>query len=351
VELFRLLHMLKLDYILIWNMRFDMRYLIQRMYGLGLDPHDVMPDPTFKSDTCYFHLDTNPKSADKYITRSDECVIAMYSQIMDQMLIYAQVRKAKSIPSYKLDAIGQKETGEGKITYSDIGNIATFPKRDYRKFVKYNIKDVLLQYAIEDEVNDIDFLFQKSYESGTRQNKAFKETVYNRNLGYIYFKKQGRILGTNQNNMHFGEDDGKKEKFEGAVVGNPKLNRRTGIKILGIPSNSIIDDLQDQDVESMYPTVIMSCNIDATTQIGRLIMNKDNISDRELIDDSAKYDRGGRFVDDLQVREPLLFMHRWHNLPSPDELIRGFGQANPQHTKKKLFKNKNVKVKKLFKNR
>lgn len=213
-EMFNIINYLKLDFMMIWNMRFDIRYIINRITGLGYDPHEIMTSPEFKSDTCYFILDRNEQSAKDLTKRSDDFICASYTKFIDQMLLYAQVRKAKALPSYKLDAIGEREIHEGKVSYADIGNIATFPMRNYRKFVIYNIKDVLIQYGIEEKVKDVDFMFHKAYEAGTRYLKCFKETIYNRNLGYIYFKKQGQILGNNQN---VGVEE-KKEKYEGAVV-------------------------------------------------------------------------------------------------------------------------------------
>lgn len=132
--------------------------------------------------------------------------------------------------------------------------------------------------------------------------------------------------------------------------GDPELNMNTGMMILGHRSASIINDLQDQDVESEYPTVITTCNIDAKTQIGRVIANKDNMTKREIYDDYEKYDRGGKFLDDMQIREPMLFMYRWHNLPGASEVIEGFKEFNPSASKKKLFKPAKQK-RKLFKNR
>lgn len=95
------------------------------------------------------------------------------------------------------------------------------------------------------------------------------------------------------------------------------------------------------------------CNIDAKTQIGRVILNNDNITDREItvVDPGKKYDRGGQFIDDLQVREPIQFMYRWHNMPSALEIIEGFKEFDKEGSKKKLIKKRDVKIKKLFKNR
>lgn len=209
--LFNIINHIKPDFLLIWNMRFDIRYLIDRINRLGGDYRKIINHKDFTSDTCYMVVD-NKK--DKLILQNDDFVCASYTKYLDQMRVYAKVRKASSLPSYKLDAIGEKEVGEGKISYDDVGNIATFPKRNFRKFALYNIKDVLIQYAIEEKVKDVDFMITKGYESGTRLTKVFSETIYNRNLGYIYFKKQGQILGTNQNAVNGVE---KTEKFDGIL--------------------------------------------------------------------------------------------------------------------------------------
>ena len=54
VHLFQLVNMLKLDFIGIWNISFDIPYIIDRLNVLGMDPAQVMCHPDFPFKKCYF---------------------------------------------------------------------------------------------------------------------------------------------------------------------------------------------------------------------------------------------------------------------------------------------------------
>lgn len=324
--IFRIINTIKFDFVLIWNMRFDIRYLINRITQLtDLPPSEIICHPDYRVKDCYFKVDNHPDHG-KIKQKTDEFIVSAYTDYIDQMILYAVVRKMKDLPSYSLDEISKKEVGAQKLSYKEIGSIAQLPYRDYRLFVKYNIKDVLLQYKIESNVDDVQFMFQKAYTSGTRYSKAFKETTYWRNLGFISNKLYSGVILSNNLNIDYSskKDDTEEEvheKFEGAVVGRPELNSNTGAKIFGKKSNHVYNAVADQDIESMYPTNINVCNIYPSTQYGRVILDKTKITDRELIDDMDRYDRGGKFVEDLEIDEAILFCYTWHNLPSATDIL------------------------------
>lgn len=361
IMIFKIINTIKFDFVLIWNMRFDIRYLINRLTRLtNIPPSEIICHPDYHVKDCYFKVDNHPDHG-KIKQKTDEFIVSAYTDYIDQMILYATVRKMKDLPSYSLDEISKKEVGAEKLSYKEIGSIAQLPHKNYRLFVKYNIKDVLLQYKIENSVDDVQFMFQKAYTSGTRYTKAFKETTYWRNLGFISDKQySGVILSNNLNidySSHKDDDDEEEvhEKFEGAVVGRPELNSNTGAKIFGKKSNHVYNSVADQDIESMYPTNINACNIYPSTQYGRVILDKNKITDRELIDDMDRYDRGGKFVEDLEINEAILFCYTWHNLPSATDILNN--ALKDEKLKHKIVdmrtvfakNNKKKKLKKLYK--
>ena len=58
VHLFQLINKLKRDFIGIWNIAFDIPYIIERMNVLGLDPKQVICHPDFPVKECWFKKDT-----------------------------------------------------------------------------------------------------------------------------------------------------------------------------------------------------------------------------------------------------------------------------------------------------
>jgi DNA polymerase elongation subunit (family B) len=72
----------------------------------------------------------------------------------------------------------------------------------------------------------------------------------------------------------FGKNKKKKNKFDGALVADPMLNSNTGIKVLGMESMFIFDNVVDMDFSSMYPHIIIAFNVAPNCMIGKLIVIK-----------------------------------------------------------------------------
>lgn len=137
--IFNLVNTLKRDFCAIWNISFDIPFLIQRMINLGMDYKDIMCHPDFKVKTCFFRKDNqNFKVAEK----GDYFKLSSYTKFIDQMIVYAGIRKSQSeLRSNALNYIGQLELKDEKLDYSEEANIKTLPYVNYKKFVAYNIKD------------------------------------------------------------------------------------------------------------------------------------------------------------------------------------------------------------------
>ena len=61
---------------------------------------------------------------------------------MCQMRNFAMIRKSqKTLDSVALNAISDKILKDQKVEYPSESNIRTFPYRNWKKFIKYNIKD------------------------------------------------------------------------------------------------------------------------------------------------------------------------------------------------------------------
>ena len=96
-----------------------------------------------------------------------------YTQYICQMRLYSAVRKSQhTLKSVALNAISDMELKDKKIEYPESANIVQFPYVDWRNFIKYNIKDVLLQYGIENKVRDVDTYYYNSHANLTPYNKV-----------------------------------------------------------------------------------------------------------------------------------------------------------------------------------
>lgn len=340
-HVFQLVHQLKLDFIVVWNIAFDIPYIIERLKVLGMNPEDVMCHPDFPVKTCYFKKDTKnsiPKNMSNYFNCSS------YTVWYCQMILYAAIRKSqKELRSNKLTDIAKDEIKDEKLDYSEEGDIKYFSYKNYKKYVMYNIKDVLLQLGIETRTSDLNTLYTYSYQNVTPYDQVFKQTLKLRNVQYERYLQDGLVPGNNiniynakkQDNRVLSEDEEENNEddvgFEGALVGNPILNDKFGMELYGEPSNSIFNYCIDMDMSAFYPHVIYTNNIDPSTlyfkcicdskqfkpQGGKLEFN--GITDTQIVptnNDSFEGDVAKEIFDNFQTRNWLSMGHKWTNLPS-----------------------------------
>lgn len=317
-DLFRLINKFKPDFVLAWNMAFDIPYTIQRIINLGYDPRDIICHPDFKYKYAEYFVDD--RNMNVFAERGDFAAISSYSVYMDQMIQYASRRKGQSSDmSYSLDTIGTKISKIGKLDYKNITtSIAHLPYKDYRIFVYYNIMDTLVQYCTEFVTGDIDYTFGKAIANNTRYQKVHRQTTYLTNRGKKEFlHSDNLIIGNNFNK----NNEKPTTKFPGAFVADPtRVSNYSKMKINGIPVN-IFDNLCDFDYASLYPSLIEQYNIACNTQIGKVII-PDKIHDMENRRHSENWERGGSFFEDYHTRNFILIGNKWFKLPGVLELYK-----------------------------
>jgi len=351
-HIFNLINQLKLDFVEIWNMPFDIPFIKNRLGSLGYNPADVMCHPDFPSKECWFKKDTlNFQIKNK----SDYFTCSSYTVYTDQMRNYAAIRKgSKELRSNRLTYVASKEIKDEKLDYSESSTIKTLSYNNYLMYILYNIKDVLLQYGIENKTKDLETFYLTSYSNFTPYESEFKQTVKLRNIQYASFMAQGLVPGANVNAFlanykeeretddyddeenEENEDTKKKDdKFEGALVGNPTLINPFGMELFGKKSNNIFRYTIDFDMSKFYPSCISAMNIDPSCLIFKMILLSEQydvrggkipyhgITDVQLVeenDDSFDGDVAKEVMDNFQTRNYLTFGHKWMNLPSVNEV-------------------------------
>jgi hypothetical protein len=347
-HIWQLINTLKLDFIEVWNMPFDIPYFVDRITALGGDPTSIMCHPDFPSKECWFKPDKRHfeiKNKTYYMN------ISSYTIFPCQMTNYAAIRKGGSeLRSNRLDYIGKKEVGDTKLNYSAEGNIKTLSYKNYLMYVLYNIKDVLLQMKIERRTADLDTYYTTSYENMTAYEDVFKQTVVLRNVQYEAFMEQGLIPGNNVNAIYQrmkgkkedsfddspdNDDDDNGVGFEGALVGNPRLIMNFGMEIFGKKTNSVFQYSIDLDMSAFYPNTIEAMNIDPSCLIfkgivpsnqfdvrgGKLKYN--GITDVQMCKDNKDTfgeDVSKEIMDNFQTKNFISFAHKWLNFPSINQV-------------------------------
>lgn len=267
-QLFILINSLCRDFCLIWNMSFDIPYLIDRAEILGLNPEEIICSKDFPVKNYYFYEDRN--SFD-FANKRSYFNCSANTHYSDQTINYAGLRKSQgAVRKVSLDAIGEKEIKAKKLDYHEEATIKTLPYVNYVLFVLYNINDVLLQQGIERKVKDVDNIYNISNINDVGFTDTLKQTVVFRGFMYTYLRMHGFVMGhnvnfdnANQGHLKFDEDgepiyvnedeeDGE-STFEGAINGDPLLNLANGLDMYGLPSKFLYGLVIDQDFSSMYP--------------------------------------------------------------------------------------------------
>ena len=314
--LFQIINRNSPDFMMAWNMAFDIPYIIERCKTLGVDPALILSSSTYSEKYANYYIDEMHKN--EYELRGDYYDIAADTVYIDQLVQFASRRKGQAaFPNFKLDTAADIITRGAvrKLDYSHITtNLTELPYLDYKTFVFYNIIDTVAQKCIEVTVEDIDYIFATAVNNDTRYSKCHRQTVYLTNRTRKFFYEQGYILGNNCNN-------GVKKSFAGALVGDPTHNSDYAKKKswFGEVFN-IVDNSDDFDFKSLYPSIDREHNLAPNTIIGKILI-KNKVHKYENPYHNEDYDRGGQFIEDLVTGNNLEFGRRWFNFASFREIL------------------------------
>lgn len=346
---FRILNERKPNFCLIWNMRFDIQYLYYRIIALGYDPKSIMCHSDFKTKKCYFKVDRSTFQLEKQF---DYFYCSSYTQFICQMRLYASIRKSQhTLRSVSLNAIGDRELRDRKVEYPAASNIVRFPYVNWMLFIKYNIKDVLLQLGIERKTKDVMTYYTRSHSNMTPYNKIFKETHLLRNVREMYFEKDGWVQGNNLNII--GKDEDLEEKkfygtldnnddeggasFKGAIMADPIWNAPIGMVVLGQRTNNLHENAMDYDMGAFYPSIKIASNMDPGTLVYKASFINDEFMCGEMTNHSLnttyvekdkngkvrRIDFTGEAVNTYVGRNILTMGYNYFNMPS----VTSFAEA------------------------
>ena len=346
-DTFRLIHTRKPNFMLIWNMRFDIPYMYYRTKTLGYDPASIMCHPDFSNPKCQFHEDRSTFEIEKQF---DYFECSSYTQWMCQMRNYASIRKSQHKPKkLSLDYISNKELKSRKVNYEAEGNINIFMYKNWRLFLIYNINDAMLQRGIENKNNDLNTIYIRSMKNWTPYNKIFRETHLLRNVREQYFEKQKRVQGNNINILHerkktpdpfYGGDDesdnveieqgNKKVSYKGAINAEPTMNARVGYPIMGQRTNNYFLNTADFDMGAFYPSIKIACNMDTETLLYKAAFINDEfinyaMNNRSLNQQYEEKDKNGQIrsiditgeaINTYASKNYMVFAYNYLNIPN-----------------------------------
>ena len=173
-------------------------------------------------------------------------------------LDYMRLHKKYSFqqePSMKLDFLGEKYVGQKKIEYN--GSLDRLFAEDKQKFIEYNFVDVLILKKLDEKFKYLDLTKNISHKGKTLYEDVYQSSKTQDGAISAYLLNEGIIPPNKDPNPIIKEDeDGNKLSYAGGYLFCPK----TGI----------YNYMFDEDLTSLYPSIIMSLNIGKETLVGRI---------------------------------------------------------------------------------
>jgi len=235
----------KPDIITGWNIRFfDIPYLVNRIKRIGIDAKQLSPWGIIK---------------DKKIEKGGK-EYQVYDLVGISTVDYYELYKTFTYvtqESYRLDHIAWVELGERKISYTEYESISDFYKKNFQKFIEYNIKDVELVERLEQKMKLMELCVALAYSAGVNFNDVFSQVRTWDVIIYNNLLKKGIVVPPKKISS-------KDTQYAGAYVKEP---------IIGM-HNWVVSF----DIASMYPSTIMQYNISPETLV-------DQVSTRAKVSD------------------------------------------------------------------
>lgn len=181
---------------------------------------------------------------------------------LDYMALYKLFTYSEE-SSYSLESISQKELGRGKIQYE--GTLDHLYKTDPEKFIEYNLTDVELVSSLDEKLKFLALARGICHKGHVPYEDVYFTTRYLDGACITYMKRLG-IIAPNRKLRDHSENSEEEisNDFAGAYVKDP------------IPG--LYEWIFDEDLASLYPSIIRSLNISPETKLGR-IENWDEIKE------------------------------------------------------------------------
>lgn len=225
------------DIITGWNITgFDFPYIINRARRMFMQDEILKLSPWKKIN------DREAYIGKKKVQFFDICGVA----ILDYIDLYKKFSSTPNQESYRLDNICFVELGERKLDYSEYGNLYTLYKRDYEKFIDYNIRDVTLVIKLNEKIRLLELAMTLAYDNKVNFEDVFSQVRMWDSIINNHLRKKGIIIPQKKDTI-------KGHQYVGAYVKDPQIGMHKYVA--------------SYDLDGLYPHLIMMYNLGPETLI------------------------------------------------------------------------------------
>jgi hypothetical protein len=271
LECFKRAHQWKPDFVAIWNIDFDIPFIVGAIERAGMHPRDVFSDPAVPLQYRFFKYKQGPKK--KKMASGKEMPIKPADQwhtvytpasfyFIDAMCVYRKLRVAKGeLPSYALDYVLEKEGCIRKLKFKEADGLVKldwhiFMQSNYKiEYIIYNVVDCIAMEELDEKTTDLRFAMPLA--CGCSDFETFKSQPRRTADALHYFAQlNGKVFGSTSDEMA-SELDEKTLGPDGWIVTLPAhLVAHNGLRCIEEDPNlrtNIRVHVADLDVAASYP--------------------------------------------------------------------------------------------------
>lgn len=255
----------KLNAIGVWNMGYDIPYIIGRANFRQLDLGELFCHKDIPAKYRYFKWVEDRSNPAHFSETWHTVDCPGYGFYYDAMCLYSRLRKVQGKEnSYTLDYIGNKIIGAGKMRFGANATHAEMQTNDRIGYCVYNTLDTIIPALMDDITKDLASLLTLL---GPATLADFsKQTVQLAAQFYVHLLAKGMVPGAVRGSIATPND-----KYIGNIGGavlNPVLLREQGLRCLNETTtpSSIYKLACDLDFSSFYPSIIRAFNVSRETK-------------------------------------------------------------------------------------
>ena len=230
---------LDLDIVTGWNIEFfDIPYLVNRIKFLFDDKQAKRLSPWHILD----------EKMVEFKGKQNQSYSPAGVTVLDYYQLYRKFTFGNQ-ESYKLDYIAQIELGKRKVDYSEYGNLLELYRKNFQKFIEYNIDDCMLVEELDDKLKFIEQVMAIAYDAKVNYNDTMTTVRPWDIIIHNYLLEQNIVIPPMKKQSTY-------DALVGGFVKEPKIGLSKWVVSF--------------DLNSLYPHLIMQYNISPETFCGRL---------------------------------------------------------------------------------
>jgi len=238
----------------------------------------------------------NSKKYSKYFNKQNRFIDIVGIESLDYIRLHKKY-SWKDEPSWKLDAIGFKYAGVNKVEFD--GNLDQLFENDIHKFIEYNFMDVNILKLLDEKLQYISLTKNLSHKGKHNYSEVYSNSITQDGAISAYLLSKSIIPPPKEPNPQ------KKDGYAGGWLFCPKAG--------------LYKYMFDEDLTSLYPSIIMTVNIGKETFMGRIIDADDRNNRLGLSDLKAMDPNHELLLENPQRKQTMITVSKLINVIEEQE--------------------------------